>query len=173
MSRISPTSSANTRFPPVQQRNKESQRSAGPVLCFPRRGYAAFPFSFPPKPGAMERREAPGVGETPYGPCEGPFRAPYRAGLRGLPWDARPLGEGAAPPGAPPAEPGLFARSRPPKGLGPDVRPHPPARSARQPPHEDGWQRNVVAGRNIICRKKVKVRERHCGIERLACLKGT
>ena len=39
----------------------------------------------------MERREAPGAGEAPYGPYEGPFRAPYKAGLRGLPWDARPL----------------------------------------------------------------------------------
>ena|SRR6478752_4114252 len=173
MSRISPTSSANTRFPPVQQRNKESQRSAGPVLCFPRRGYAAFPFSFPPKPGAMERREAPGVGETPYGPCEGPFRAPYRAGLRGLPWDARPLGEGAAPAGAPPAEPGLFARSRPPKGLGlisdPTLRPAPPASRLMRTAGSETWLRVGISS----CRNKVKVRERHCGIERLACLKGT
>ncbi len=87
--------------------------------------------------------------------------------------DARPFGEGAAPPGAPRANPVTFCPVLGPEGFGPDLRPHPPARSACQTPHEDGWQRNVVASRNIICRKKVKICERHYGIECLACLKGT
>ena len=85
----------------------------------------------------MERREAPGVGETPYRPCEGPFRAPYRAGLRGLPWDARPFGEGAAPPGAPPADPGLSCPVSAPKGLGLISDP-PSGPLPRRPLHESG-----------------------------------
>jgi hypothetical protein len=40
----------------------------------------------------MERRGGAGVLARPLnGPGEGPFRAPIKAGLRGLPWDARPL----------------------------------------------------------------------------------
>src|SRR3954452_18877108 len=73
---------------------------APPPLLFERRGVRLVPFSVARR--EMERREAPGACETPYGPCEGPLRAPIKAGLRRLPWDSNPSANGAAPPGAPP-----------------------------------------------------------------------
>jgi hypothetical protein len=102
----------------------------------------------------MERREAPGACEAPYGLCESPFRAPIKAGLRGLPWDARPQGRrGLRLPAL--HQPTLAFAGLGPKGSGPDLRPHPPARSAaRRFMRAAG--RNVVGSRNIICRKKVK-----------------
>jgi hypothetical protein len=88
----------------------------------------------------MERREAPGAGEAPYGPYEGPFRAPYKAGLRGLPWDARPLRrKGLCLPALHQPTRTLCPVSAP-KGVGlisdPTLRPAPPARR----PHECGWR---------------------------------
>jgi hypothetical protein len=154
MSRMSPTSSANT-LPissPIPQRNKESQRSAGPVLCFSRRGYAAFPFSFPAPSavageGAMERREAPGACEAPYGLCESPFRAPIKAGLRGLPWDARPLRrKGLRLPAlhqpTPDSLPGIG-----PEGVGlisdPTLRPAPPASRFMRAAGGSAWRHGI------------------------------
>jgi hypothetical protein len=63
-----------------------------PPLLFERRGVRLVPFF---RSLLQEGNGAPGGarglrGPT-NGPGEGPFRAPYKAGLRGLPWDARPL----------------------------------------------------------------------------------
>jgi hypothetical protein len=53
----------------------------------------------------MERREAPGAGEAPHGPGEGPSARHGKTDCSGLPLGgARPFGEGAAPPGAPSAD---------------------------------------------------------------------
>src|SRR4051812_8447984 len=49
---------------------------APPPLFFERRGVRLVPFSVPRR--EMERREAPGACEAPYGPCEGPFCTPAR-----------------------------------------------------------------------------------------------
>ena len=157
MSRISPTSSANTRFH-LLSGNETKKANAPPALFFVFAARARrFPFFPSPHRGRWSAGRRQGFARPLTGLARARSARRTRQACEACPGTRAPFGERGC------ASRRSTSRSRTPcpvlapKGLGPDLRPHPPARSARQTPHESGGQRNVVGDRNIICRKKVKV----------------